>query len=74
MGHPFVHISSITPFAHGVYLGIDFPERAERDGSAAIFGIHFIEIPPLIKKQKLAIIRVLDDILETVEKILCNCP
>ena len=74
MGRPFVQINSITPFANGVYLHIDFPERAEKNGSIAIFGFHNIEIPPLIKKQKTAIIRVLDDLLETLKKILCNCP
>lgn len=69
MGHPFIQIDYITPLADGVRMQIDFPERAEENGVAGVFGIHFIEIPPLIKKQKTAIIRVLDDILETLEKI-----
>ena len=68
-GHPFIQIDYVTPLADGVRMQIDFPERAKKEGSFAIFGIHFIEIPPLIKKQKTAIIRVLDDLLETVEKI-----
>ena len=70
MGHPFIQIDYVTPLADGVHMQIDFPERAKEDGRVAVVGIHFIEIPPLIKKQKTAIIRVLDDILETLEKIL----
>ena len=69
MGHPFIQIDYITPLADGVRMQIDFPERAEEDGVAGVSAIHFIEIPPLIKKQKTAIIRVLDNILETLEKI-----
>ena len=68
-GRSFIQIDYVTPLADGVHMHIDFPERAEKDGSAAIFAYHLIEIPPLIKKQKTAIIRVLDDLLETLEKI-----
>ena len=68
-GHPFIQIDYVTPLADGVHIQIDFPERAKEDGSVAVVGLHFIEIPPLIKKQKTAIIRVLDDLLETLEKI-----
>ena len=59
-----------------VHIVTDYPEAVKERQTKerqffAVLEINLITIPPLIKKQETAIIRILDDVLEALKK-RCN--